>query len=96
MRYFTENEFENKIIEDNEIRIVPIIEERYNKDFFSPMDGNIIKACDKFSAFIEASLSIKHGIKSEELVKGKKNIHKDYKHKKVNGLDFGKIFEISY
>jgi putative hydrolase of HD superfamily len=95
MRYFTENEFKNKIIQDNKVKIITIIKDEYDKDVFSPLDGKLIKACDKLSAFIEASLSIKHGIKSEELVEGKKNIHKDYKNKTVNGLDFGKIFEIS-
>jgi len=49
--------------------------------------------CDKLAAFIEASLSIKHGIKSDELVEAKENIYGEYNDIKRNGLDFGKIFQ---
>lgn len=93
MRYFTEKEFKNKIIVDGEVKALEEIDEAYDKNEFSPLDGNLIKACDKFAAFLEASLSIKHGIVSEELVEGKKNIYERYKNEKINGLDFGKIFE---
>ena len=29
---------------------------------FRPLDGELIKACDKLAAFIEANLSIEYGI----------------------------------
>ncbi|MFA6685273.1 MAG: hydrolase, partial [Arcobacteraceae bacterium] len=45
--------------------------------------------CDKLSAFIEASLSISHGIKSKELVSGKKEIIKGLK--TINSVDFLQI-----
>ena len=35
------------------------------------IDGVALKQCDKLSAFVEASLSISHGIKSKELLNGK-------------------------
>ena len=44
----------------------------YNKDKFYPLDGKIIKACDKLTAFIEADLSIKHGITSKHLEEGER------------------------
>ncbi len=44
------------------------------------------KQCDKLSAFVEASLSISHGIKSKELVNGKKQIMKTLQ--EVEGVDF--------
>lgn len=76
-----------------EIKQLTVIDEEYNTDEYSPLDGKLIKSCDKFAAFMEASLSIKHGIKSEELRNAKNKIYTDYKDEIINGLDFGKIFE---
>lgn len=95
MRYFTEKEFKNKIIENGITKTVEVIDKKHDGDNFYPLDGGLIKVCDKYAAFTEAALSIKHGIKSEELVEGKQNIYENYKTKKINGLDFGKIFESS-
>jgi len=67
------DEFENKIIKDGKITIVEDMQ-RYNLDRYNAIDGKALKQCDKLSAFIEASLSISHGIKSKELVNGKKQI----------------------
>ncbi|WP_414470023.1 HD domain-containing protein [Methanobacterium sp. ACI-7] len=99
MKYFLENEFENKIIDDNIIKTG--IEYRdlnniYNKKEFSPLDGELIKACDKLAAFVEANLSIEYGIKSKFLLEGRENIYDLYKCKKVSGTDFGKIFDYFY
>lgn len=95
MRYFTEKEFKNKIRENGRTETVEMIGKDHDIEELSPLDGEIIKVCDKFAAFLEASLSIKHGIKSEELVEAKENIYQKYKNNKINGLDFGKIFESS-
>ena len=95
MRYFTQDEFENKIKVDgkiingisyNELNTV------YNKNKFYPLDGEIIKACDKLTAFIEADISIKHGITSKHLEEGRKNIYEKFKNKNVSGIDFGRLF----
>jgi putative hydrolases of HD superfamily len=95
MRYFTEDEFENKIkingkivnrISFNEMNTT------YNNNEFYPLDGKLIKACDKLTAFIEADISIKHGITSKHLEEGRKNIYEKFKNKKVSGIDFGRLF----
>ena len=96
MRYFTQEEFENKInINDNIIKGVNFKElnTKYNKNEFYPLDGKLIKACDKLTAFIEADISIKHGITSKHLEEGRKNIFEDFKTKKVSGIDFGRLFK---
>ena len=59
MRYFTENEFGDKILVDDEVKIIRIIEDKYNKNEFSPLDGNLIKACDKFSALYRSFIIYK-------------------------------------
>ncbi len=78
------DEFLNKIYADK-IEIVDDIT-KYNMDKYNPIDGEALKQCDKLSAFVEASLSISHGIKSKELVNGKKQIMKSLK--EVQGVDF--------
>jgi putative hydrolases of HD superfamily len=95
MRYFTQDEFENKIKVDGKIINGISFNELntlYNKNKFYPLDGKIIKACDKLTAFIEADISIKHGITSKHLEEGRKNIYEKFKNKNVSGIDFGSLF----
>ena len=82
------DEFEDKINENGNIQVVEDLH-RYNMDKYSAIDGKALKQCDKLSAFIEASLSISHGIKSKELVNGKKQIQESLK--SVQGIDFKEI-----
>ncbi|MDN5043731.1 HD domain-containing protein [Aliarcobacter butzleri] len=81
-------EFANKIRIDGKIEIVDDIS-KYNIDKYEAIDGLALKQCDKLSAFVEASLSISHGIKSKELISGKKEILKSLK--EVQGVDFKTI-----
>lgn len=80
-------EFQNKIYEDK-IQIVDDVS-KYNSNKYNAIDGLALKQCDKLSAFVEASLSISHGIKSKELISGKKEILKALK--EVQGVDFKAI-----
>jgi putative hydrolases of HD superfamily len=82
------DEFENKIIQDGKITVMQDMQ-RYNLDKYNAIDGKALKQCDKLSAFIEASLSISHGIKSKELVNGKKQILEGLS--TIQGVDFKKI-----
>lgn len=81
------DEFTNKIYEDK-IQIVDDVS-KYNLDKYNAIDGEALKQCDKLSAFVEASLSISHGIKSKELLKGKKQILKSLK--EIQGINFEEI-----
>jgi putative hydrolase of HD superfamily len=72
------DEFLDKINE-KKIEIIHEGLSGYNYDKFNAIDGKALKQCDKLSAFIEASLSISHGIKSKELLNGKKQIIKTLK-----------------
>ena len=82
------DEFENKIQENGQIKVVEELAS-YNIDKFNAIDGKALKQCDKLSAFIEASLSISHGIKSKELVRGKKEIIKGLS--TIQGVDFQEL-----
>lgn len=81
-------EFTNKIKNNGKIEVVEDIS-KYNIDKYEAIDGFALKQCDKLSAFVEASLSISHGIKSKELINGKKEILKGLK--AVQGIDFKAI-----
>ncbi len=94
--YFIEDEFSNRIKEGHKVRkgiSGSEMLELYNEDRFSPIDGDMIKACDKLAAFIEASLSISHGIQSHHLVEGKDLIYQQYKDLSPGGIDFRKLFD---
>ena len=96
LRYFMDDEFENKIIKDGKIIKGLSNEEitaRYNRDEFSPLDGKIIKACDHLAAYIEATLSFKYGIKSLHLEEGQRRLQELYQGKVIAGIDFGEIFD---
>ncbi len=95
LKYFIEDEFENKTFIEGTIRKGISSEEmnkKYNEDGFSPVDGKIIEACDQLAAFREATLSIEQGIESKPLRKAKKDLYEDYKRKTIGGIDFGQIF----
>ena len=95
-RYFFEDEFESKIIdENNEVKLVSSeeINDSYNEDSYSPVDGKMIKICDDLAAYVEAYFSISHGITSEVLITAHKALLSAYKEKKIAGINFGKLFE---
>lgn len=95
IRYFTENEFTGKIILDGRIMEVTTekINEYYNKDEFSPVDGRIIEFCDKFAAYMEAYLSITHGITSNNLEAGYRDLYERFAKTNIAGMDLGSLFD---
>jgi len=95
IRYFTENEFAGKIVLDEKVFEVNSekINEYYNEDVFSPVDGKIIEFCDKFAAYMEAYLSIKHGITSQNLQDGHKQLYEKFSKAKIAGIDAGMLFD---
>lgn len=98
MRYFTENEFENRIKKDGIQIGIPFrdLNKKYNKNEFMPLDGELINGCDQLAAFLEAHSSIKHGIKSKHLEDGRLKIYNNFKDKNVSGINFGEIFDYFY
>jgi len=95
IRYFIENEFASKIIEQGKIQIVTstLINTAYNEARYSPVDGEILKGCDHLAAFIEATLSISHGITSRHLRDGVESSYQRYKNKNIAGIEFGQLFD---
>ncbi|MDY0133290.1 MAG: HD domain-containing protein [Desulforegulaceae bacterium] len=97
INYLLEDQFKNRIIDPENGSIKFIYSgsemEKFNKDEFFPVDGEMIKGFDHLSAFVETSLSIKSGIKSKHLVEGHKSLKKDYENKIISGINFGELFK---
>ena len=84
------DEFMNRINE-HEITMVEDVS-AYNEEKFNAIDGKALKNCDNLAAFIEATLSISHGVKSKELIQGKEHIRGKLKEKgKIGNVDFYKL-----
>lgn len=95
LEYWTENEFKNRYKKDNNVLFSNDIDElflHYNHDKYVPICGDLLKFCDKFTAFLEARISIAHGISSPDLVNGSKAIY-DEIHKEVCGMDVTHILQ---
>ncbi|MDP1553610.1 MAG: HD domain-containing protein [Methanobacteriaceae archaeon] len=94
MLYFTGYEFENKIKDEGSVKFISFTElnKKYNKNEFSPLDGELLKACDQLAAFAEVKISIRHGITSKDFEKAQKGMIDYWKSQKVSGNDFGQIF----
>lgn len=94
IQYFTEDEFNSKIMVDGLTQIITSgeIQDKYNNDTFTPLDGEIVKACDEFAAYMETYLSISHGIKSHALTEAHKHLYAKYESRKIAGFDFGQLF----
>ena len=93
--YFTQNEFENRCLVSGQVRLVSFedLNERFAADEFRPTDGKLVRVADHYSALLEASLSIAHGITSGQLEAGKANLLAAYPTGCViNGVDAGKLF----
>lgn len=96
LMYFTSNEFANRIINSGgkvEEVTWEDLNSKYNSADFSPVDGRIVRIADHISALMEADISIKHGITSNHLKFGRKNMLENYPVGKIiNGIDAGKLF----
>ena len=93
--YFTSDEFANRVrIDGHSVHVSwEDLNQKYNDDSYSPVDGRLVRIADHYSALLEADLSIKHGITSKHLTFGRDNLLKAYKEGNViNGIDAYKLF----
>ncbi|HEY8463121.1 MAG TPA: HD domain-containing protein [Bacillota bacterium] len=95
INYFITDEFSNKVKLDGRVvrGITDTEMKNYNENKFDALDGHILRACDHLAAFIEASLSIKQGIKSHHLEEGRNRLYQMYRNKEVAGINFGQLFD---
>lgn len=94
LQYFTADEFRSKIIEEGApcFTTSEDINKNYNHDRYSPLDGELLKACDQLAAYMETYISINLGIRTAHLEEANRSLYGLYKNKFVAGIDFGQIF----
>lgn len=94
IKYYITDEFKSKITRNGRIEFVEAdeINTRYNEDIYSPVDGEVNKGCDDLAAYIEAVLSISHGITSHHLSDAVVSLYNSYKDRNIAGIDFGRMF----
>ena len=95
LEYYTKNEFSSRINEGGLVKYVTSneINEKYDSELFNPIDGEIIRGCDHLSAYMEAYMSIKYGIQSEQIQSGYHNLFSKYENREIAGVDFGQLFD---
>lgn len=95
LEFYTHDEFSSKVtLEGKRVKVTSDeINEKYNRDEFLPIDGEIIRACDHLSAYLEAYLSIKYGINSEQIQEGYHNLFQSYENRIIGSVDFGQLFD---
>jgi putative hydrolase of HD superfamily len=95
IKYFVENEFDNKIQQDGNMQIINSVEEMneyYNKDEFNPYDGQLIRAADHLAAFLEVWHSCQAGIKTEDMSQAAYKIKEMYKNKILGKLELNRLY----
>lgn len=95
LEFYTQDEFTSKIqIDGKNITLSSDeINEKYNYDENNPIDGEIIRGCDHLSAYLEAYMSIKYGINSEQIQEGYHSLFQKYENKIIGSVDFGQLFD---
>jgi len=97
LMYYTSSEFANRITDaDKTTREVSWQElnELYNENSFEPVDGRLVRLSDHLGALLEADSSIKHGITSAHLVRGRNGMLAHYREGEIiNGIDAGSLFK---
>jgi putative hydrolase of HD superfamily len=94
MRMFTEDEFSDVVTIDG--RRVSVssgeISEKFDRDEFSPRDGELLKAVDELAAFIEAHMALNNGLASQDMTDARIRLREKYRHSVVSGIRFDELF----
>ena len=58
-----------------------------------PLDGVLVEICDKLAAYIEASLSIRHGVTSPSLEEARRKVYQRFGKSRFGSFDMGCLFD---
>ena len=98
MRMFTEEEFVSKVTIDGQVRHTTSdeITASYNRDRYNPVDGELVKAADDLTAFMEAYLALQNGISNAQLQTAVQEKKLFYREKTIAGLNLGDVYKGFY
>ncbi len=98
LKFYTEEEFDSLVIVNGKKQYLnsEIITHKYNQDIYNPKDGELVKAVDELSAFIEAFVALENGSNTKEFNNAVKNLKEKYTktNTKVGGIDFSEIYNL--
>lgn len=92
--YFTQDEFSNRYKVEHliyQVESAADLLQNFDHDTDNAVCGEFMKFCDRLSAFLEARISIRHGISSKDLLEGSEGIYGVCKDWMLKDIDFGKI-----
>lgn len=93
--YFVEDPFTNKIMLEGKIVNPDFreIDEKYNRDEYEPLDGELVRRCDELGAFVEACKSIENGVHPPQLVQAARSMYKRHRKRRTGQVAWGDYFE---
>lgn len=94
LRYFIDDEFDSKINIAGIPRTVSSdeINSSYNKDGFSPIDGELIRAADHLGALLETYKTAEIGLTLKPMEAARESLKNKYRSTIIGGLHLGEIF----
>lgn len=94
MRIYAEDEFSSIVKINGEIIRINSneIHKKYNRDEYDPKDGELVKAMDDLSAFVEAFLAKRNGVSNERLDEAIVSLKREYKDKYIGDVSLGEIY----
>ncbi len=88
MRYLLFEPGSDKVrVDGNERRMEGDIPAKLNNNGSDPRDGTMVKMCDLLSAYLEATVSIKHGMASRTLREGQRDMEERLSSMRPRGID---------
>ncbi len=92
---FTKEEFKNYVSIDGILQEKTFTEitSSFNQNKFNPRDGELVKAADALTAFVEAFLAIENGISNKKLAQAKNDYRVEYGDKTMGGIDLRPIYQ---
>jgi putative hydrolase of HD superfamily len=100
LRFFTENVFHQKLrFPSGEVLLLKEGDETPEALSLQttpqawPFDGVLVEICDKLAAYIEASLSIRHGVTSPSLEEARRKVYQRFGKSRFGSFDMGCLFD---
>ena len=89
------DEFSNRVFPEGEVsRRVGEIPDEMNEDRFRPIDGALVKLSDITGAYVEAVLSLYHGLRSRHLKEGTGSMKENLEGRRFGGVDFDRLIKV--
>lgn len=95
IKYFTQDEFANRYVIEHFTHKAKSGEElmsEFNSNEYNAIYGEFLKLFDYLSAYLEAKISISHGISSDDLSSGAEGIYEKCKDALIMNVDIGRLF----